>query len=89
MEMKLKGINTQSVSVNAGVAVCIGIYIYCDAWEWVWDRFSSVTIDQHWLPDADDRCVHSLNKFQCYLRLKKSFSSCERTCARPAFIDSQ
>ena len=21
--------------------------VYGDAWEWVWDRFSSVTIDQH------------------------------------------
>ena len=27
MEMKLKGINTLSVSVNASVAACIGIYI--------------------------------------------------------------
>ena len=22
--------------------------VYGDDWEWVWDRFSSVTIDQHW-----------------------------------------
>ena len=22
--------------------------VYGDAWEWVWDRFSSITIDQHW-----------------------------------------
>ena len=30
MEMKLKGINTPSVSVNASVAACIGIY--CILW---------------------------------------------------------
>ena len=39
-----KGIPTSSVSGSSGSLRLDLIGIHCDAWEWVWDRFLSITM---------------------------------------------
>ena len=34
--------------------------MHYDAWEWVWDRFSSVTMYSNGDGDAASQCVHTL-----------------------------
>ena len=58
---KIKGIPTPSGSISVS-GKHHTMLVYDDAWEWVWDRFSSVTIDQHCMmldAAAAARCEYS------------------------------
>ena len=65
IRVDLKGINTPSVSGSSSFEVFDD---WVDAWEWIWDRFSSVTIYSDGSGNAsvnaatvaDAQCVYAL-----------------------------